>query len=486
MSNPEFEIVPSATEINLQPHEHLQITPFESGLIKFLGEFRLPQSGIFAEISERRVTLSNLNTVVSRIPISERGGSIYLSKYVVAAAAGLFDAALNYLWDETILQLRTRVAQYDLSYFFDNAVASEERRNKLKDAADLDKITDDELIRGAHVIGLIGDIGFRHLDYIRYMRNWVSAAHPNQNEITGLQLLSWLETCVKEVITLPLSNATVEIKRLLESIKHEAIDDPTAKEIAVFFTSLTTDQVDSLAAGFFGIFVRGDSLQQSRTNILKLFPTIWPRCSEVTRQGFGIKYGRFSASNDQASKSLAHQILSHVGGLAYIPDDIKAVQVEDILDRLVGVHNGLNNFYNEPPYARQLEALVGAHGSVPKQVTEKYVRTLVYLFLTKGNGTAWNAEPIYLKLIDQFDFHQMTLAVLSYQDVQIASRLQFSLCRTKLGELLKRLRAKASLPALTEAIDFLLNHTAPPDKWRVDSTVKNKIVAVAPLLTPPK
>lgn len=481
MSNPitsELSIQSNQT----QPHEHLQIAPFEAGLLSYLQSYGLPSEGIFASIDERRVTVSNLHNVVTKIPESDRLTSTYLSKYVAAAAAGLFDAALNYLWDETILQLRTRVAQYDLSYFYDNAVNSPDRRTKLKDATDLDKITDDELIRGAHSIGLVGDIGFKHLDYIRYMRNWVSAAHPNQNDITGLQILTWLETCVKEVITLPLSNATVEIKRLLESIKTTAIDQASANEIAVFFTSLTQEQVDSLGSGFFGIFVREDTLQQTRANILLLFPHLWTRISDETKQSFGLKYGRFSSANDQGAKSLAYQILSHLEGLQFIPDDIRAVQIEDTLDRLIAVHNAVNNFYNESPFARQLESLVGAHGSIPKQIEIKYVHTVVYLFLTNGNGVAWNAEPIYLRLIDSFDLRKVILAVLSFQDKTVASRLQFSLCRDKYSELLIRLKTKSPLPALTEIIDFLLAHNAPPAKWHLDSTVQNKIRAILPLL----
>lgn len=36
---------------------------------------------------------------------------------IAAAAVGLFDASLNYLWDETVSELRRRVAGFDLSYF---------------------------------------------------------------------------------------------------------------------------------------------------------------------------------------------------------------------------------------------------------------------------------------------------------------------------------------------------------------------------------
>jgi len=482
MSDDKMQVIPPNTTESSQPHDQLQIAPFEAGLLNYLEEYHLPCEGIFAKIDERKVALTNFQNAIKNIQRTDRLSSAYLSKYVAAAAAGLFDAALNYLWDETIIQLRTRVSQYDLSYFYDNCVSSEERRKKLNDAADLDKITDDELIRGAHAIGLIGDIGYKHLDYIRYMRNWVSAAHPNQNQITGLQIISWLEVCVNEVITLPLSSATVEIKQLLGSIKAGIIEEAEAKEIAVFFTSLTAEQVDSLGAGLFGIFVRIDSSQESRTNITKLFPYLWPRISEKTKQGFGAKYGRFVAANDQDSRGLAHQILSHVGGLEYIPDDIKAVQLEDAINSLIRVHNAMDNFYNEPMYARQLRDLVGSHGSVPKQVAYKYVNSIVYVYMTNGNGVAWNAEPTYLKLIEKFDLQQMTMAVLSFQDADVSSRLQFKLCKDKYFELLNMLLPRATLPALRDFINFLLSHTAPPDKWRLDSVVQKKLEAVKPLL----
>ncbi|NES06504.1 MAG: hypothetical protein F6K22_29025 [Okeania sp. SIO2F4] len=52
------------------------------------------------------------------------------------------------------------------------------------------------------------------IDYIRDMRNHASAAHPNHNEITGLQLASWLETCIQEVIGKEPEGAVIEVKKL--------------------------------------------------------------------------------------------------------------------------------------------------------------------------------------------------------------------------------------------------------------------------------
>lgn len=168
-----------------------QLQNFETNLLEFIAQQNLPTQSVFVGVDERMTVFKNITKVLEKISPEQRPRSIYISKFIAAVAAGLFDAGLNYLWDETIVELRTRVAQYDISYFYDNAV-SPEKRKKLNDENDLVKVDDSELIEGARKIGLISELGFKHLDFVRYMRNWVSAAHPNQNEITGLQAVTWL------------------------------------------------------------------------------------------------------------------------------------------------------------------------------------------------------------------------------------------------------------------------------------------------------
>jgi hypothetical protein len=107
---------------------------------------------------------------------------MYLSKFIAAVRSGLFDAALNYLWDETISELRRRIAGYDLDCFFDLAVGDPQRRPQLKTADDLPKVGDADTIMAANKMGLISDTGYKQLDLVRYMRNYASAAHPNQKQ----------------------------------------------------------------------------------------------------------------------------------------------------------------------------------------------------------------------------------------------------------------------------------------------------------------
>lgn len=157
--------------------------------------------------------------VITLINPQVRAVSPYLSKFIAACGAGLFDAALNFLWDETVLHLRHKVVNFDLNYFYDTVETDPTKRSKLKTEADLVEVSEWELIKGCKDIGILSDIGYKHLDYIRDMRNWASAAHPNQNQLSGLMLVSWLETCIKEVIAKEPNNSAVQVKLLLNNIR---------------------------------------------------------------------------------------------------------------------------------------------------------------------------------------------------------------------------------------------------------------------------
>jgi hypothetical protein len=113
----------------------------EGLLLSYLDDHGLPTEGVLAPVVQRAATIANLELVLVKLGLDQRARSTYVSKFVAATSAGLFDAALNYLWDETIAELRTRMVGYDLKYFFDVAEQNPERRKRLKDESDLDKIS---------------------------------------------------------------------------------------------------------------------------------------------------------------------------------------------------------------------------------------------------------------------------------------------------------------------------------------------------------
>jgi len=138
----------------------------------------------------------------------------------------------------------------------------------------------------------------------------------------------------------------------------------------------------------------------------------------------------------------------------------------------LNAHRGNNNFYNEPLFARELKRIVSVPPKIPKGINKQYVLVLVEVYLSNGNGIAWDAEPIYKELIEHFDSRQATIALLSFTTDQISSSLQIGLCKQKYIELLNYLRPKITNASTVELLDFVLEFKGSYSEMRNDSRVK--------------
>lgn len=412
-----------------------KITNTNEMYLKVLDSLGLPTTNVLSTVEERKAVIINLPHVINKIDNMEFKDAYYLSKFIVAVGTGLFDAALNYLWDETIKQLRLRISNGYLDYFFDISINDDNRKN-YKTGDDLIKLTDATLIEGAYKIGLISEMGYHHLDYIRYMRNWTSAAHPNENELTGLNLINWMEICIKEVITLPTSNNLIKVKELLTNIKSGVIDEEQAEVIATFFTELDPIRIDNLLRALFSIYTDINTNQQTRTNINYLAENLWSLASDEVKYECGMRYATCIANNS-SNLNEAKQFLELVNGLSYVPDSVKTPAIRTALRNLMIMHNGINNFYNEPSFARQLLNVVGQHGEIPKQLIYEYTKTVISVFLTNGLGECWDANPIYIELIRKFNAKQSFIALTSFTDENIKNKLQYVLCQQKYEEMIE-------------------------------------------------
>ncbi|MFC9202540.1 hypothetical protein ACFT79_15660 [[Kitasatospora] papulosa] len=454
-----------------EPPAGTDLERFEGMLLQELAAAGLPTDGVLVDLEERQQAISSFGGALRRLPMEERGRSIYVSKMITAAAAGLFDAALNYLWNETVGEVRRRVAGYDLAYFFDTAVTSHDRRKHLSTEADLVKVDDVDLLRASREIGLLSDTGHAQLDHIRYMRNYASAAHPNQVELTGMQLAAWLETCVRQVITLPYDTITAETGRLLRNIKQNRLDTKDVPATTAFFEDLPQDRADALAAGFFGLYTDPNPTAIVADNVRVLWPELWPEVSQDARHRFGVRYGRFRASADTVQANAAKELLNLVDGGAYLPEQERAVEIDVALDALLAAHHGFNNFHTESGPANSLAALVGQYGDVPAAVEGKYILTLVEAFLGNQWGVSWTAVSSYEDLLSSLTSAQASRALRSFTDPTISAKLWQDKVRAQWEKLLAILEPKLTSRSDRVLFDAVRSFTGTPDKLRSDTKI---------------
>ena len=218
-------VAPAPLAITTNPATALttSVEGLNSGLATYLEHHDLPTANILVPLKERRTVIDSLANAIDDLAKVDREKAYYLSKFVVAVTIGLFDAALNYLWNETILALRQTVAKVDLAYFFDVAEKRQDYRKRLATIDDLPRIEDNALIDACGRIGILTPVNAERLRHINYMRNHASAAHPNSNDLNGAEMVGWLTNCLRYAITATPDPAVLQMQQFLVTVRERVI-----------------------------------------------------------------------------------------------------------------------------------------------------------------------------------------------------------------------------------------------------------------------
>lgn len=475
----ELERVPSAVA-RQGDAPGIELVRFESGVRDMLEEFGLPTQQLFVPVTERVAMVTNVGAVLSELDPAIRAKSHYVSKMVAAATVGLFDAALNYLWDELVSALRSRVAGFDLTYFFDiSAGTNSDLRKSLKTEDDLPSVDDARLLRASREIGLISDIGYARLDHIRFMRNHASAAHPNQNDLSGLELVTFLQLCIREVINTPTDTVTAHTGRLLSNMKKDLLDQAAVDAAAAFFDQLPSDRADTLANGLFGLYTAPDRNPTVADNVRLLWPRLWPFVQDAARKSFGLRHGRASASAETDFATAAREMIDLVNGTAYLTSEVRAIDMSDALDLLSSAHHGFDNFHNEPIPARRVLDLAGENGDVPAAVRERYIHVVVDCFLGNGYGVSAAAEVSYKKMLARFSSTDAAIALRLFLNPVYGSLLGSQVGQAQWTELLAILEPKLTRTTDRNLMSAIREFPGTADKLRLDTKVKRRAEAKA-------
>lgn len=426
------------------------------GLSRYLQYLGLPHENILVELRQRKRAINNIQDIIPVLSDKQKASAFYLSKFISASMMGLFDSALNYLWNETIQNLRKKVVRFDISYFYDTAIKDSKKREKFKSEEDLIKLEDWELVSGCEETGIITHLGYQHLDYIRDMRNHASAAHPNHNEITGLQLASWLETCIIEVIAKEPEGAVIEVKKLLKSLREESLSVNDVNPICAAMGELPEELLNSLMRTVFGMYTDIKLDANIRRNINLIAKPIFQLTSEDMRQEIGLKYSSLEINGEVQRKALAYSFLDIVQGFPYLPSDTLSLKLSDALDELLKAHNGWNNFHNETTPAKLVKSFIPDSGNIPNSVIKKYVKVLTICKIGNEYGTSNSAEEIYDDLIKKWANSEANILIkIIANDQQLISQLQFSRCQDQLKRLLRDIRINITSKPTQEVLDCI-------------------------------
>lgn len=437
------------------------ISDFNAPFTDYLVDLGLPTTGVLAPIEERLIVIESVERTIKKIEPENREIAVYLTRFLSSVAAGLFDGAVTYLWNETIGCLRKMVVKYDLEYFFKITAETNGRYKNLKDEEDLLTISDFDLLNTCNRMGLITNHVFEVFKFINYMRNHSSAAHPTENEISAYDLLSWLDNCIKYAINAVPNADAIKLQQLLRNIRTNSIPTEDFECIGKSIMDLPTIMVEDLLSTIFGMYTDTNTPSYICVNIEGIAKYVWIASSDGKKYLIGEKYGYFRKNGDIARKDRANDFLFIVDGLPYKDEDSLAYEIKETLANLMTTHNSFNNFYNEAPWAKQLKTLLPTNGTIPESVLEDWVKTIVVCFCGNGlgfrEGVDEGAVSYYLEYLKQFDNKSMVVLLNLMDDPVLLMDLDTKKANRRFRKLCLKFSEKTQNELIADAFRYIAN-----------------------------
>lgn len=435
------------------------IAAFNQPLANLLQHIGLPTENILSPIEERRKVIYALESTIEILPIEERQKSTYLSKFTVAVSVGLFDGALNFLWDETINALRRLISNFDLQYFLTVAQTINNKYKNLTTQDDLPAIGDHDLLEICRRIGLISDINYKRLENVNYLRNHASAAHPNENSVSGIEMLSLLESCLKYAITAKPDHSVIQIKQLFENLRTKQIPAEDFPHIGADLIKQPQERVDDFILSIFGVYTDPRTDAQVRKNIDRLTPHIWNDVTEDVKYALGAKFGVYRKNGDVDRKDAVQKFLETVNGLKYKDEDSLTAELLEKLQNLKTVHFEWNNFYNEYAHAKSIEASIPTTG-IPESIRKYFVKVISLCYVGNGmgyrEGVDENAVVYYNKFIQAFGINEIKDFLYLFNDPEFVTDLNYSKPDRRLKSLATFFKSKTQDAHINKVLDLII------------------------------
>ena len=344
---------------------------------------------------EHMNAVSQLNGSWDQIKLSIRDdyqNDPVLDKAKAANEAGLNDAAINYIWNLAMYDLRRKIVTYGIEYF---ASAINWGGSQLRTIEDLNEVKDYEVINGAYTLGILLPEAHFHLQHCREIRNKFSTAHYPMGEIDGIELLNFVKNCVKYVLTFDLPVPGLQIKDLISKLSAEKVE---ANDKTTLLIEGQAGKIrEAIMHSFFSSFIKQDCDATLKSNIKVIAPEIWKTLDDEFRSNVAVRYVSLKDVKSDDEIHEAEEFLKLVGGIKYIPEDNRAIIFNRVAQQFLDAHNGWNNFYNEPTYAKALHAL---DKEVPMEALRTYVLSVVSSFVGNGYGVSNAAQPFNIKMLE--------------------------------------------------------------------------------------
>lgn len=420
------------------------VSPLSSALLTQLTTALGVPRNVVAEDDQIEHAWSQLPRLIRKIPPHLRDERIV--KMCIAVASGLFDAAINYVWNAAVVELRDKVRRFGIN------VVPQVLDDKSFDEDTLLDLKDAELLDLCRKLNLIGDDDFFFLDQCRATRNSFSVAHPAAGAVDENEFLGFLSRCQKHALSSVHNPKGVDTKALLASLKTTKFKKEQRLEWQRRIEETFEAQRELIFVMLHGIYCDPASGEEARLNAIALCEAFSDDLSAKTRSALVDRHQDYKAKGDDGRQKASLQFFESLGQLALLSE----AEVHSIFTsasrKLLTVHNSWDNFQNEPPFAERLLRL-SRKNRVPETAQATFVEAVVTAATGNPYGVSLAASPSYNDMVKSFSPNEVKLMLdLAKGATVIANRVASnSGCEKRFRALVGLVDAK-SVPTASKAL----------------------------------
>lgn len=445
---------------------------------EYLSYLGLPTANIIASLSERQKIEANLPAFVQSLDPKVRQEARYLSKFVAGAAIGLFDASLNYIWNEVVLTLRKKAIVYGLDMFFDAATGGA-RREFYQTEDDLAGLKDNTLINTCRKLELISDIVYTKLMHILTMRNDIGASHPNSYSINAYELLGWLQTCVSDVLNDQPSESAIQIRAFIDNLKKSTsvLDSAAIKSMEKPLAELSLQNTDNLLNSIFGVYASDKTDVVVRKNISLVAPHIWNKASEDVKYKLGVTIDGYKNNLYHEKHQLGSEFFDFCDGNKYKSLESRIIELDEHTDNLLDARYSWDNYYKEPQPMRHILSYLTTEKDIPPERAQKIIKTVLICRVGKGipysQGVSPAAKPLYDKFFSLLGDNNIVLLLLAMHSNEVRGMLDNKICQQHMLDVLCIVEKNVISERVKEIIGYAKANAHVLHKIHVDSKYRD-------------
>lgn len=347
---------------------------------------------VLASQEEIEYAWRDLPRELREIPGDLRGELI--ARMCVAVSTGLFDGAMNYIWNAAILQLRQKIRNFGLAVVAQIQQSDFEEKHLLE-------LQDSRLLDLCLKLNIVDEDGFFFLDQCREVRNNFSAAHPTMGTVNDREFTTFLNRCVRYALADSSSPRGVDIGAFISAVKGARFNDYQCQIWIQRLTETHDAQRQMLVNMVHGVYCDPATAEPARLNAIDLCGGLSTAFTASIKSDLINSHSEYVAKGLEEKHTASLQFFEKLSLLGLLNESEQHVVFSRAIDRLWNVHNGMNNFYNEPPFAERLLE-VSQQGAVPETIQDSFVQTVACCRIGNGYGVSNSAVRYYDEIIQGF------------------------------------------------------------------------------------